>query len=181
MATVFDIANFFVDLANKTDDDYITNLKLNKLLYFAQGVSLARTNNPLFQEPIEAWKYGPVIPSVYKKYKVLGKMPIQETDADYSPNVFTNQEINILLDVMREFGIYTGGKLVSLTHAPDTPWSKSFNNNNNKIISNEVIKEYFVKHPVREFCLKDDIELVNKLPKEWYDSSEDSIWEAYLE
>ena len=58
MATVFDFANFFIDLANKTDDDYITNLKLNKLLYFAQGVSLARTNNPLFQEAIEAWKFG---------------------------------------------------------------------------------------------------------------------------
>lgn len=180
MATVFDIANFFVDLANKTDDDYITNLKLNKLLYFAQGVSLARTDKPLFEDSIEAWKFGPVIPSIYKKYKDLGKMPIQETDTHYSSEVFTNQEINILIDVMREFGIYTGGKLVTLTHAPDTPWSKSFNNNE-KIISNEAIKDYFKKHPVREFCLKDDTELVNKLPKEWYDSNEDSIWEAYLE
>lgn len=180
MATVFDIANFFVDLANKTDDDYITNLKLNKLLYFAQGVSLARTDKPLFQEPIEAWKFGPVIPSIYKKYKDLGKMPIQVTDTNYTSEIFTNQEISILIDVMREFGIYTGGKLVALTHAPDTPWSKSFNNNE-KIISNEDIKEYFTKHPVKEFCLKDDIKQVNKLPKEWYDSNEDSIWEAYLE
>ena len=64
MATVFDIANFFVDLANKTDDDYITNLKLNKLLYFAQGVSLARTDKTLFEESIEAWKLGTVIPII---------------------------------------------------------------------------------------------------------------------
>ncbi len=179
MATVFDIANFFIDLANKTDDDYITNLKLNKLLYYAQGVSLARRDKTLFEEDIEAWKYGPVIPSIYKKYKDLGKMPIQETDANYTPEVFTAQEIGILLDVMREFGIFTGGKLVSLTHAPDTPWSKSFSNNE-RIISNKDIKSYFINHPVKEFCLKKDIPLVKELPKEWYDPNEDSIWEAYL-
>ena len=71
------------------------------------------------------------------------------------------------------------GNWVSLTHAPDTPWSKSFNNNE-RIISNKDIKSYFINHPVKEFRLKKDIPLVKELPKEWYDPNEDSIWEAYL-
>ncbi len=43
MANVFDIANFFIDIAIKTEDDFVTNLKLNKLIYYAQGAYLART------------------------------------------------------------------------------------------------------------------------------------------
>ena len=48
MATVFDVADFFIDIANMSEDDQMTNLKLNKLLYYAQGVFLARTGKPLF-------------------------------------------------------------------------------------------------------------------------------------
>jgi uncharacterized phage-associated protein len=60
MADVFDVAAFFVQMANLSADDQMTNLKLNKLLYYAQGASLARTGNTLFNDSIEAWPYGPV-------------------------------------------------------------------------------------------------------------------------
>ena len=67
MANVFDVADFFVQLANQSEDDQITNLKLNKLLYYAQGAFLARTGHPLFHNTMEAWPLGPVIPDVYHK------------------------------------------------------------------------------------------------------------------
>ena len=69
MANVFDVADFFIDIANKNTDDTLTNLKLNKLLYYAQGEYLARTGKPLFDDEIQAWDYGPVVPVIYYKYK----------------------------------------------------------------------------------------------------------------
>ena len=69
MATVFDVADFFIDIANMSEDDQMTNLKLNKLLYYAQGVFLARTGKPLFDDDIEAWDLGPVVSCIYQKYK----------------------------------------------------------------------------------------------------------------
>ena len=54
MANVYDVADFFIDVCNNSTDDQITNLKLNKLLYYAQGCHLARTGKPLFDDKIEA-------------------------------------------------------------------------------------------------------------------------------
>ena len=50
MATVFDVADFFIDIANKNNDDSMSNMKLYKLLYFSQGVYLARTGRYLFDD-----------------------------------------------------------------------------------------------------------------------------------
>ena len=69
------VADYFINLANQQVIDErgtvegITNLKLQKILYFAQAAHLAVHEKPLFKEDIEAWKFGPVIPSVYRKYK----------------------------------------------------------------------------------------------------------------
>ena len=62
MHSVFEVADFFVDLAIKGAGDLISPLKINKLLYYAQGNFLAKYNAPLFPEKIQAWQYGPVIP-----------------------------------------------------------------------------------------------------------------------
>lgn len=180
MANVFDIANFFIDIAIKTEDDFVTNLKLNKLIYYAQGAYLARTGKPLFNEDIEAWQYGPVIPCVYQKYKDYSSSPITKTDDDYSASVFSKSELAVLLDVMREFGIYTGSKLVSLTHKSDTPWSKAYTNKKD-IIPLSDITEYFKQNPVKEFKISSNIPTVSKLPKDWYAPEEDAIWESYLQ
>jgi uncharacterized phage-associated protein len=67
MATVFDIANFFITAENKREQGSMTNLRLNKILYFAQIISLLENGRPLFLDDFEAWDLGPVIPSVYRK------------------------------------------------------------------------------------------------------------------
>ena len=77
MADVFDVADFFIELFGKGIESDITNLKLNKLLYFAQGHCLAVTRKPLFDGLIEARDLGPVIPVVHHKYKICGKNPIK--------------------------------------------------------------------------------------------------------
>lgn len=180
MANVYDVANFFIDACNNSTDDQMTNLKLNKLMYYAQGCHLARTGKPLFDDKIEAWKYGPVAPTVYRRYSVCGKEPIPSTDETYSSNVFSSEELDTLTDVMREFGQYTGSALVSMTHKAGTPWSDACAASQIEI-SQDSMKRYFEEHPVpRANTLFERIPAVDKLPSDWYDPEEDAEWEAYL-
>ena len=78
-----EIAKWFI-ARNKADyemgytDELITNLKLQKLLYYAQGCVMALTDEPLFDEDIQAWEHGPVVPEIYHKYKSYGKSGIME-------------------------------------------------------------------------------------------------------
>ncbi|MDR1041744.1 MAG: DUF4065 domain-containing protein [Deltaproteobacteria bacterium] len=66
------VANWFIERNRKESGD-LTHLKLQKLLYFAQGWHLAYYDVPLFEDPIEAWKYGPVVRSVYFALSRRGK------------------------------------------------------------------------------------------------------------
>lgn len=177
MASVYDVANYFIDITNSSEDDQITNLKLNKLLYYAQGVYLARTGKPLFPDVIEPWQYGPVVPSIYQKYRVCGKNPIQEVDEGYNYQIFSSDELETLTDVMRDFGKYTGAMLVNMTHAKDTPWSLAYYAGK-KEIPKDIIQDYFIKHPVPRFSF--NIPIVDEFPTEWYDPDEDDEWREYL-
>ena len=139
MASVYDAADFFVELANQDDEGEMTNLKLNKLLYYAQGHSLARNGAPLFEDDIEAWDLGPVIPSIYHKYKICGNNHITGEGKDVSES-FTEEELDLLLDVAREYYKYTASYLVNKTHKPETPW---FQTKRNEVISHSSIIPYF--------------------------------------
>ncbi len=183
MAKIEDVANFFISMTDCDAGDLITNLKLNKLLYFAQGEYLARTKTPLFDDKIEAWNLGPVVPSVYQKYKVLGKNPIMTVDEDYSENNLSSEEIDILLDVLREYGKYQTSYLVKMTHEDNTPWTKVFDERKNNTIPLEFISEYFNEHGLTKPLEFDDAEFEGYrddegyivLPKE--DENED--WSEY--
>ncbi len=179
MTSVFDAANFFVDIVNRSEDDQITNLRLNKLLYFAQGCCLSRLGRKLFDDEIEAWDYGPVVPSVYRKYKVCGKSPIRTVDDDYDPRGFSEEECQILLDVMREYGKYMSSELVTITHRKGSPWSQA-KERRSGVIDPESIREYFARHPIPSFNESiAKIPVADKLPADWYDPEEDGEWEAY--
>lgn len=179
MANIYDVANFFIQLSNDSVDDPITNLKLNKLLYYAQGCYLARTGKPLFDGEIEAWQYGPVEPTIYNKYKRYGSSPITEVDQKCERDAFESDEFDALIDVACEFGQYTGSTLVNMTHQVGTPWSDACRSNK-KEISQDSMREYFKAHPIRsDKELFSKIPVVTELPKEWYDPAEDKIYEAY--
>lgn len=179
MANVFDVAEFFVQIANQSEDDQMTNLKLNKLLYYTQGVCLSRTGKPLFENRIEAWELGPVVPEIYRKYKVCGKNPIASEEDTLNLSSLSEEDREILFDVMREFGQYTGSKLVSFTHQPGTPWSKT-KEAGKTLIDPGLIQDYFIKNPVQRLSEKLTSPLVESLPSDWYDPEEDAEWEAYL-
>ena len=102
MPTVFDVANYFI-VATKREresglsDDLITNLKLQKLVYYAQGFSLAMNGEPLFDALIEAWEHGPVCPILYKKYKTYANQPI-DSNLTYQDVVrpFSAKQLDVL-------------------------------------------------------------------------------------
>lgn len=149
------IANYFIKRAESKGLD-ITILKLLKLVYIGYGWVLALTDRKLFEEDIQAWQHGPVIPSLYNEFKHFGKTPINSyaTDFDLETYEFCAPEIDnddkdILLILGRVWDIYhkfTASALRNKTHESDTPWSKTFDEAiTNKVIDSELIKNHFQK------------------------------------
>lgn len=146
MANIYDVANFFIDLADKQkNEDPMTHLRLQKLLYFAQAWSLVRFGKPLFEQTFEAWQYGPVVPELYRKYQHYGRNPLPcET---FDNECFTEEEYDLLLDVARYYMKYSTGMLVAMSHRQGAPWA---NAGQSGIIDNAKIAEYFKNEPPLE-------------------------------
>lgn len=147
MACALDIANFFIDLANNDPDEGMTNMRVNKLVYFANAWALVRLGRPLFDDEIQAWTFGPVIPAVYDAFKICGKERIHETAGNYSHSLLTTEETDLLLDVANEYGQYSTSRLVNITHKPGSPWSETFRRHENAVIDNTIIQAYFKNLP----------------------------------
>ena len=124
MHTALEVASWYLNYNDEKmysdGADYISNLKLQKLLYYAQGTFLAITDSPLFEDAIEAWMHGPVVPSVYHAYKNNGDHGIEPPD-NFDPSIFSNEETELLTEVYDEFGQYSAWKLRNMTHE-ETPW-----------------------------------------------------------
>jgi uncharacterized phage-associated protein len=76
------VAEWFINRADRQAGDDMTHLKLQKLIYFAQAWHLANTGEPLFSEEMQAWTHGPVVPSVWHKYKQFQWESIPPTAGD---------------------------------------------------------------------------------------------------
>ena len=139
--TASDIAKWFLYYNNlqmeEADADPITNLKLQKLLYYAQGCYLALKGTPLFDDDIEAWEHGPVVPSVYQEYKGDKGNGIPYR-GDYDVDIDPEDEA-VLIEVYEIFGKYSAWGLRNMTHS-ETPWLST---ERNQVIGKDVIKEYF--------------------------------------
>lgn len=137
------IANYFINLASKVDENDLTNLKLQKLLYFAQGKYLAKKDRPLFKEPVEAWKLGPVVRDIYDNFKYCGSFPITAFDKGVK-EVNLDDETKKFLDIIwKEYGKYSARYLVDLTHEKDTSWSQAYSPEKDSKISIELMKKCF--------------------------------------
>ncbi|MEL6879054.1 MAG: type II toxin-antitoxin system antitoxin SocA domain-containing protein [Cyanobacteria bacterium J06607_10] len=114
-------AEYFIVRAyeDKTDAD-MTNMKLQKLLYYAQSLHLALYDEPLFEEDMQAWRYGPVCPSAYDYYcdYASNQLPIPtcETLSDASLGVK-----KLLEEVWSNFGMHSAYSLRDMTHE-ELPW-----------------------------------------------------------
>lgn len=151
------IANYFIEKA-LSERVSLTPMKLQKLVYFAHGWYLAKTGKELIDEKVEAWQFGPVIPSLYRKTKVYGNNtitePIQEFTFNFSnlvPRLTEEDEIvkKYLDTIWKVYSRYSAYQLSNSTHLPNTPWARvaeKFNHQipKNQDIENEDIRNYFV-------------------------------------
>lgn len=146
MLRAIDVSNFFITLFNSFEEDNdLTNMKINKLLYFAQGHSYERFNRALFNDVIEAWANGPVINSVYQNLKHNEGNTVSKTIGEYNQNIFSEEETELLLDVAREYGKYSAATLRNVTHQEGTPWKVFFDGQYHTQIPQEAIASYFMK------------------------------------
>ena len=138
MATAKDIANYILILSDEPDvGELISNLKLQKLVYYCQAFYLAMTGKPLFEEDIEAWAHGPVIPSIYHEFKKYGSnaIPIPKK---FDESVLSEDEKEIINEVYEVYGQYSAWRLRNLTHN-EPPYNNAIGNK----ISKKKLKEYF--------------------------------------
>lgn len=136
MPTALEVANYFLATAPQ---DTMTNLKLEKMCAYAQAVSLAYLGNPLFDESIEAWDHGPVIPTVYHEFKGNGRIPIEPRYSEsYAVLPFNERQCLVLSAVNATYGVYAPWALREMSHR-DFPGDFG----SSKIISQEAIKEAF--------------------------------------
>lgn len=135
----------------------VSNLKLQKLLYFTQAYFLIKMGDICFSDRIEAWDLGPVVPVAYREYKLFGSgnIPtITHVIEKDSENIWNSKVISFadstilasdkeLIDsVVDKFSEYSASDLVGLTHRQQ-PWIDAYSPHRNNEITREAIEDYF--------------------------------------
>lgn len=114
-----------------------------KLTYVCHGLSLAHFQRPLVVDDVFAWKFGPVIPSVYFHFKSYGASVITDQD----DVVLDEESESIVKDVVSKLGDLTGPQLVGLTHRDGSPWHQIWDgtHQNQKVIPDHLIQSHYVQ------------------------------------
>lgn len=126
----------------------VTNLKLQKLLYFAHGFMLAQHGRPLIGEPFEAWQYGPVVESLYHDLKIFGTGRIGPKDGFVPvwPELPASalEEREAIGAVLDQLGGNSASELIRISHDANGPWHAVFKANTKNIrIEDSAIEAYF--------------------------------------
>lgn len=145
---VIDVAKNIINKYNaKVDDlvqnygivlEYITNLKLQKMLYFVQAICLIIFGKKAFSEKILAWSYGPVVNEVYQHYK---QKHAEEIESEGTVKNISSGLDRVIEEVVNCYGSIDVNKLIGFTHEEE-PW---LNTEINKEIKTQLIKDYFSK------------------------------------
>lgn len=131
MYDVRDIANFTLDVADERGVE-ISNLALQKLLYFIHGWFFAFYDAPLIKNKFEAWKFGPVQRVIYDQFKSFGAGPITRKRAKridpqtgslfYKDPVIEPEHKDVIRAILQKYERYSAGQLVEESHTEDGPW-----------------------------------------------------------
>lgn len=159
-----DFANWFLwyneiqQIQQENDDDYdvyegLTHLKIQKLLYYAEGINLAVTGDSLFKEKIYAWPHGPVVKEVYELLHSNGKKEISFNQQEWETIEKINDNIelyDVLVTTYDSYAGYTAWQLREKSHVAGGPWQVTVDNIGMlKEISKDLIKNYFIRNVVK--------------------------------
>ena len=138
------VANRLIDLAEE-DGNQLTNLQVIKLVYFCHAWMLGLYERPLIEQPIEAWRFGPVIRDVYQSFKKYRGEPIRANARVPEANLDDKEE-DLVRQVYSKYGYLSGIRLSEFTHEEGTPWDKVWKRNGqDSIIPRSLMKEYYSK------------------------------------
>ena len=115
-----DIARYLLWRGAQEEDNDVSNMKLQKLLYYAQGFSLALNDRPLFAEDVVAWLHGPVVVEVYESYNCFGSAVIPAPHG-FDPNTIDAADRELLDEVFDIYGQFSAWRLREMTHE-ESPW-----------------------------------------------------------
>jgi len=154
---VLDVSRYIINYCNEKDYN-LSNLKLQKILYFIQAYYLSKTEakEPCFKEKIEAWDFGPVVPVAYHEFKRFGStnipkittyIEIDENDfwqskvVEYSDEVLEDSDKELINKLVDNFSKFSTTRLVQITHN-QSPWINAYQQLD-KEITVEAIRSYF--------------------------------------
>lgn len=158
MYKVLDVCRYIINYSNR--EDYgVSNLKLQKLLYFIQAYFLMNSENqePCFNEKIEAWDFGPVVPVAYDEYKQYGSTDIPFVNSyinfdindpwnvskiQFDESCIKEKDKKLINSVVTKLAYYLATDLVDITHR-QTPWKDAYEKNKTNEITINSIKQYF--------------------------------------
>lgn len=136
------IVNWFIERA-QSEGRTLSIMSLLKLAYIAHGWRLEMTQDPLFNNRIEAWKLGPVVPEVYSGFRPQGVVP-QKTLSQFPPPTDPS-DIDFLDQIYKIYGHMPPFKLSDLTHVPGGPWETAREWGGDRAeIPNDLIRSHYI-------------------------------------
>ena len=152
-----EIADFFLSHYGQSESHDITPMKIIKLVYIAHGWYLGYKGEALIDENPEAWKYGPVIPSLYHEYKDFKDKPIRRSyhnQVELKSNSDNNSQnddskfvTELLVKIWEVYGSKNALVLSAMTHKKGTPWHKTWQ----KIQSKNLYSFQIPETEIREY------------------------------
>lgn len=139
------VANKFIELGVAAGAP-ITQMQAQKLTYIAHGISLGHRGQSLLTDPVCAWRYGPVVPSLYHMLKQFGSTRINQkvnpyTTASY-PLPLDDYANQLITNAFQTYGKYSAEVLSEFTHREGTPWRLTYSAGKT-IIDNDLIQNYY--------------------------------------
>jgi uncharacterized phage-associated protein len=122
----------------------VTPMQLLKLVYIAHGWSLGLYGRPLISDEIQAWQYGPVIPRLYNALKDFRDQPVRGPLPTTDGEPLSDSERKLIRQVFEIYGSKSGPALSRLTHAKDSPWAQTYEQDTFGIrIPNDIIEDHY--------------------------------------
>jgi uncharacterized phage-associated protein len=150
------IANFILEKGREAGRP-VTNITINKIIFFLHAWYLAKTGKPLVSAKIEAWDYGPVFREIYWEFKSFENKPISKhaarrnpvtAEKEICPIELTEEDRDFLEPLLGKYLKISASKLIELSHVPGGPWDQVYNHdgesNPGMQISNDLIRDWFL-------------------------------------
>lgn len=137
------VANRFLELADARGVS-LTPMQLMKLVYLAHGWMLGLHGRPLINDQVQAWKYGPVIPTLYKQIREFRSDGVRGRLAVPSVLPFDDDEDDIIRQTFDTYGNKTAAYLSALTHRSGSPWAQVWDPDGWAVeIPDTIIQDYY--------------------------------------